>query len=128
MERATILLPPSTSLSSACADQGIFARGVQVRLPERSSDNFFFCPTCFTVLQRVSNGYFKENYHFLRFKRGSNIFQGVQLFPGCGVQMLISIETHIIVIFQGAGVQTTYLPSGSSHAVPCFMSEPNVQK
>ena len=30
------------------------------------------------------------------FQRGSIIFQGVQLFPGTwGVQMLISIETHI---------------------------------
>ena len=29
---------------------------------------------------------FKENYHFSRFRRGSNIFQGegVQLFPGRG--------------------------------------------
>ena len=32
---------------------------------------------------------FKENYHFSRFQRGSNIFQGgggggVQLFPGAG--------------------------------------------
>ena len=33
---------------------------------------------------------FKEIYHFSRFQRGSNIFQGggVQLFPG-GVQLLI---------------------------------------
>ena len=31
-------------------------------------------------------GYFKENYYFSRFQRGSNIFQGggVQLFPGGG--------------------------------------------
>ena len=36
---------------------------------------------------------FKENYHFPRFQRGSNIFQGegVQLFPegGGGTQLLI---------------------------------------
>ena len=52
------------------------------------------------VLQRVSNGYFKENYKFSRFQRGSNIFQGVQLFPG-GVQIIISIETHITCDFPG---------------------------
>ena len=38
---------------------------------------------------------FKENYHFSRFLRGSNIFQGgggVQLFPGRGFQLPIPIE------------------------------------
>ena len=29
-------------LADPCADPGIFARGVQARLPENSSDNFFF--------------------------------------------------------------------------------------
>ena len=39
---------------------------------------------------------FKETFHFSRFERGSNIFQGVQFFPGGGgggggggVQLLI---------------------------------------
>ena len=45
---------------------------------------FVFVLNLFTVLQRVSNGYFKENYNFPRFQRGSNIYQGggVQLFQG----------------------------------------------
>ena len=46
---------------------------------------FFFSPQL--ILQK-SNG----NYHFSRFRRGSNIFQeggGVQHFPGGGVQLLI---------------------------------------
>ena len=38
---------------------------------------FFYYTTYFTVLQRVSNGHFKENYNFPR-------FQGVQHFPGGG--------------------------------------------
>ena len=43
---------------------------------------------------------FKENYHFSRSQRGSNIFQGgggVQLFPGGGggSNCLFPIETHI---------------------------------
>ena len=43
------------------------------------------CHPCYlTVSQRMPNGYFKENYNFPRFQRGSNIFQGVQLFPGVG--------------------------------------------
>ena len=50
---------------------------------------------------------FEENYHFSRFKRGSNIFQGggggggdVQLFPG-GSNGLYPIETHITCDFPG---------------------------
>ena len=45
---------------------------------------------------------FKENHHFSRFQRRSNIFQGgggVQLFPGVGggggSNCLFPIETHI---------------------------------
>ena len=48
--------------------------------------------------------YREENYTFPRIQRGYNIFQGgVQLFPGGGggVQMLISIETHITCDFPG---------------------------
>ena len=58
----------------------------------------------------------QRNYTYLRIHRGSNIFQGVQLFPG-GVQMLISIEIHITCDFQGGGVQTQtpYPPSVSAH-------------
>ena len=51
------------------------------------------------------------------FSRGGG---GVQLFPewrGGGVQMLISIETHITCDFPGGGVQTPYPPSGSAHGV-----------
>ena len=32
---------------------------------------------------------FKEIYRFSRLQMGSNFFQGVQLFPGGGVQLLI---------------------------------------
>ena len=76
------------------------------------------------VLQRVSNGYFKENYNFPRFQRGS---EGVQHFPGGGgegssffqggggVQILISIETRIICDFPG--VRTLY-PGGEGALHP----------
>ena len=76
---------------------------------------FFFY---FTVLhlQRVGkfDGYFKENYNFPRFQRGSNIFKGESnffqggsnFFQGGRIQMLISIETHITCDFSGGGVRT----------------------
>ena len=49
---------------------------------------------------------FKEIYHFSRFQRRSNIFQGggVQLFPGGGgSNSLFPIETHITCDFPGGG-------------------------
>ena len=51
---------------------------------------------------------FKEIYHFSRFQRGSNIFQGwgggggVQLYPG-GSNCLFPIEPHITCDFPGGG-------------------------
>ena len=49
---------------------------------------------------------FKENYHFSRFPRGSNIFQGgggggVQLFPGWGVPIAYSYRKYITCDFPG---------------------------
>ena len=44
-----------------------------------SSDNVFLVLSLFYRSQMVN---FKEIYHFSRFQSGSNIFQGVQLFPG----------------------------------------------
>ena len=51
---------------------------------------------------------FEENYHFSRFQRGSNIFQGgggggFQFFPG-GSNCLYPIETHITCDFPGGSV------------------------
>ena len=74
--------------------QGLLPGG-PVQLSENSSDNVFFTSTYFTVLQRVSNGYFKG---------------------GGGGPNAISIETHITCDFPG-GVLTPYPPSGSAHAI-----------
>ena len=66
---------------------------------------------------------FKEIYHFSRFQRGSNIFQGggVQLFPGGGgSNSLFPIETHITCDFPG-GVRTTVPPSGSALGCRLFI-------
>ena len=56
--------------------------GVQVQLPEISSDNVFFLIiylfffSALLILQRVSNGYFKENNNFPRFQRGPTFSGG----------------------------------------------------
>ena len=48
--------------------------------------------------------------------RGSNIFQGgCQLFQGGGVQVVISIETHITCFLQGRGSGAPIPPSESAH-------------
>ena len=83
-------------LADLCADPGIFARGVQARLSENSSDNVFFllCPQLLLFYSGLLMVYFKENYIFYKVSGGggvSNIFQegptfskGVKLFPGGG--------------------------------------------
>ena len=64
----------------------------------------------FTVYKGVQWFYYRESYkynfpsiqHFPGGGGGSNIHRGVLLFPGGeGVQMLISIETHITCDFSG---------------------------
>ena len=55
--------------------------------------------------------------------RGSNILQGggrSNFFQGGGgVQVLISIETHITCDFPGEGVQKPYLPPLDPHMIAC---------
>ena len=41
----------------------------------------------------------KKTIIFQGFREGPTLFRGVQLFPGGGVQMLISRETHITCDF-----------------------------
>ena len=68
-------------LADPCADPGIFARMVQARLPENSSDNgfcLFFCPQLLQFYSGLSMVYFKENYNFTR------VGGGVQPIPEGG--------------------------------------------
>ena len=105
------------SVEPACADPGIFVRGVQVSLMTKAL--MFFC--FFLVLSlfyRSQIVNFKEIYHF-QGSRGGPTFSGggggggVQLFPGGGSICLFPIEIHIICDFPGR-VQTPCLPSGSA--------------
>ena len=56
---------------------------------------------------------FQRNLYFQRIQSGSNMFQGCPTFFQ-GVQMLISIETHITCDFPDVG-PGPYSPSGSAH-------------
>ena len=86
---------------------------------------FYLVLSLFYSLQRGSNGVIAEKIILIlyqgftlpRIQRGSIIFQGgVKLFPGGGVQMLISLETHIRTFtFQGGGCPDPLSPSGSAY-------------
>ena len=88
-----------------CADPGIFVRGGggggAGHLTKKSSDVFcfFIVHSRFNSRQMVN---LKEIYHFSRFQRGSNIFQG-GWGGGGGVvsNCLFPIETHITCDFPG---------------------------
>ena len=76
-----------------------FRQGGPGQSVKESSDNvfnfffiFYFLVLSLFYWSQMVN--FEENYHFSRFQRGSNIFQGgVQLFPW-GSNCLFPIETH----------------------------------
>ena len=69
---------------------------------------------------------FKENYYFPRFQKGSNIFQGSNLFKVGGIQMLISKKPMELVIFQGVGLGPLS-PSGSAHDSYCLSMKDNIK-
>ena len=57
---------------------------------------------------------FKENYHFSRFQRGSNIFKGGLTFSMGGSNCLFPIETHITCDYPGGPDPQSPPPSGSA--------------
>ena len=89
-------------LADPCADPGIFARVVQARLPENSSDIVLclFCPQLLQFYSGLSMIYFKENYNFTRFRGGGSPTYSRGRGRGLGVQMLI-LETHRTFDFPG---------------------------
>ena len=63
----------------------------------------FFFFLVFSLFYRSQMVNYKEIYHFQGSRGGSNIFQGVQLFPGGGgSNCLFPIETHLTCDFPGA--------------------------
>ena len=78
----------------------------------------------FYGLQRGSNGFIAEKTILILYQgsRGGPLFPrgggwGVKLFPGGGVQMLISLEDHVRTCYfpGGGGCPDTLSPSGSAH-------------
>ena len=66
----------------------------------------------FYRLQRGSNGFIAEK-NILILYRGSR--GGPLFFPGGGVQMLISLETHVRTCYFPGGCPDPLSPSGSAH-------------
>ena len=66
----------------------------------KQSGQLFFVLNLFYSLQRGSYGFVKRKLYFSKDQEGVQQCKGVELFPG-GVQILISIETHIACDFPG---------------------------
>ena len=62
----------------ACADPGIFVRGVQVSLTKKALTFFFVFFLVLSLFYRSQMVNFKEIYHFFK------VPEGVQHFPGGG--------------------------------------------
>ena len=93
-----------------CANPGIFVRGggVQVSLTKKLWQRIFFSPQL--ILQK-SNGQFQRNLSFFK------VPEGVQHFPGGGVQLLIPNRNPYNLGFS-RGVRTPCpSPSGSAFAI-----------
>ena len=118
-----MLLPRGAVGWSHARIQDFFLSGeVLARLPESSSDVVFFCFCFFSprLNLQLYNGYFKENYYFPTFQRGSNFSGGG---GGGGIRMLISVEAHKNLFFFSRGVWTPYPPpppSGYAHVIVAF--------
>ena len=105
------------SCALACADAGIFARRIQARLPENSSDNvcfssqliLLFCRVCPMVISKktiVFQG-FRELPSFTMWGGGPTFSRGIQ--------MLISSETDITGDISRGGSDLRIPTSGSVH-------------
>ena len=84
-----------------------YCQGVQVHLPENSSDNVVFCFLVLSLFYSFTEGVqwlFQRKLLFFKVSEGSNFFKGEGNFfhgGGGGVQWVISIETHITCDFPG---------------------------
>ena len=87
----------------------------------RNFCQFYLVLSLFYSLKRGSNGFIAEKTILILYQgsRGGPLYSGggggVQLFPGGGVQMLISIETHIRTCYIPGGCPGPLSPSGSAH-------------
>ena len=112
--------------------RGVSGAGGNMSGP-RNFCQFYLVLSLFYSLKRGSNDFIAEKTLLILYKgsRGGPLFSGSggvqlfpggggpaggdQLFPGAGVQMLISIETHIRTCYFPGGVSDPLSPSGSAH-------------
>ena len=100
--------------------------GVQAWRPENSLDHFFLVLNLFYSLRRRSNGFITEKTYFSKDPELVKHFPGGKgggsnFSVGGGVQLLISMETHITCDFPGR-VWTPF-PSGSAHGTDTCTSQ-----
>ena len=80
---------------------------------------FYLVLSLFYNLKRGSNGFIAEKTILTKGSRGGPLFSGgggvSNFFQGGGVQMLISIETHIRTCYFPGGVSGPPTPSESAH-------------
>ena len=88
---------------ATCADPGIVVSFISPQLILQ------FTEGSMVVLLR------KQYLYFITDPEGSTSFQGSNFFQGGGVQMLISILTHITCYFPGERGPDPLSPSGSAH-------------
>ena len=106
-------------------DPGFFFRGGGGSRPDRQHIfffSFFKSSTYFTANGIIS----EKTILFQGSREGLTFFQGRSNFFQGGVQMLISIETHITCDFPGGGSGPPNPPSGSAHVskiVFCDLSD-----
>ena len=95
----------------SCAGPGIFVRGSRSVWQKKALTTFFLVLSLFYRSQMVN---FIEIYHFSRFQRGSNIFQGGPTFSR-GVQLLIPYRNPYNLWFSRGGPDPlSPPPSGSA--------------
>ena len=103
-----------------------YCQGVEIHLPENSSDNVVFCFLVISLFYSFTEGVqwlFQRKQLFLKVSEGVQLFQGrratfsMEGGGGGGVQWVISIETHITCDFPGGGGADSISPSGSAHAI-----------
>ena len=91
----------------ACTDPGIFARGVQARVPAVTF--FFHTKLILKFYSGLSMVYLKENYNFPRFQWVSNIFQWRgPTFSWGGGNVNVNLYRNPYIVSKGAKIRNRY--------------------
>ena len=102
------------------AAEGFWGAGGYMR-GSRNFCQFYLVLSLFYSLQRGSNDFIAEKTLLVLYQgsKGGPLFSrgggGVKLFPGGGVQMLVSLETHIRTCYFPGGCPNPLSPFGSAH-------------